>query len=113
MIWTLELPCIHTSGLQVKDHCLTGQAKKEDSPTLFSLMGQCFQDICLTEWTNIVGKQCPDKTYLKKKTFNECSWDYLDLEAVDGFPNIGNQLICWLCTAKKPAFMLVHEFTRR
>ncbi len=25
-------------------------------------------------------------------------------------PNIGHQLICWLCIAKKPAFMLIHKF---
>jgi hypothetical protein len=34
------------------------EAKKEDSPTLFNLMGQCFQDIGLTELTNFVAKQC-------------------------------------------------------
>jgi hypothetical protein len=28
-------------------------------------------------------------------------------------PNIGNQLICWVCIAKKPAFMLIHESMRR
>ncbi len=31
-------------------------AKKDDGPTLFNLMGQCFQDVGLTEWTNIVAK---------------------------------------------------------
>jgi hypothetical protein len=33
--------------------------KKEDGPTLFSLMlmGQCFQDVGLTKCTNVVGKQ--------------------------------------------------------
>jgi hypothetical protein len=34
--------------------------------------------------------------------------DYL--EAVASFPNIGYQLICWLCTTKKPALMLMLEF---
>ncbi len=28
-------------------------------------------------------------------------------------PNIGNQLIHWLCIAKKLAFMLIHEFMWR
>ncbi len=28
-------------------------------------------------------------------------------------PNIGNQLICWLCVAMKPAFMLILEFMWR
>ncbi len=53
------------------------EAKKEDSPTLFSLMGQCFQDISLTKWTNIVGKQYPKKTYLTKENFGGCIRDYL------------------------------------
>ncbi len=34
-----------------------------------------------------------------KANFDKCIRDYL--EAVAGFPNIGNQLICWLRTAKK------------
>jgi hypothetical protein len=46
-----------------------------------------------------------------KSNFNECSRDYL--EAVAGFPNIGNQLIFWLRTAKKPALMPMHKFMRR
>ncbi len=43
--------------------------------------------------------------------FDKCIRDYL--EAVAGFPNIGNQLICWLCMAKKPTLMPMHEFMRR
>ncbi len=35
------------------------------------------------------------------------------LEAVAGFPNIGDQLLCWLHTAKKPTLMSMHEFMRR
>ncbi len=31
-------------------------------------------------------------------------------EAVTRVPNIGNQLIYWPYVAKKPAFMLIHEF---
>jgi hypothetical protein len=46
-----------------------------------------------------------------KANFDKCIRDYL--EAVAGFPNIGNQLICWLRAAKKPALMLMHEFMRR
>ncbi len=29
------------------------------------------------------------------------------------FPNVGNQLICWLCTAKKPTLMPIHEYMSR
>jgi hypothetical protein len=66
------------------------EAKKEDSPTLFNLMGQCFQDMGVTKWTNVVGMQCPDDTHLTKENFNECIRDYI--EAVARFLNIGYQL---------------------
>ncbi len=46
-----------------------------------------------------------------KKNFDECIRDFL--EAVTGFLNVCDQLICWLRTAKKPAFMSMHEFMRR
>ncbi len=71
-------------------------------------MGQCFQDVGLTEWTNVVAKQYPNETDHTKENFDKCIGDYL--KVVRGFLNVGNQLICWLCTAKKPAFMSMHEF---
>ncbi len=80
------------------------EAKKEEGQTLFNLMGQYFRDIGLTEWTNVFAKQCLDETHHTKENFDNCIRDYL--KAVAGFPNVGNQLICWLCTTKKPAFML-------
>ncbi len=86
-------------------------AQKDNGPLLFSLLSQCFQDVFLTEWTSVVAKRCPDNADRTKATFDECIRDYL--EAIAGFPNIGNQLICWLCTAKKPALMLMHVFMRR
>jgi hypothetical protein len=43
-----------------------------------------------------------------KANFNKCIRDYN--EAVAGFPNIGNQLIHWLCMAKEPTLMPMHEF---
>jgi hypothetical protein len=85
--------------------------QKDNGPLLFSFLGQCFQDVGLTEWTSVVARQCPDNADHTKASFNKCIRDYL--EAVAGFPNIGNQLICWLCTAKKPALMPMHEFMRR
>jgi hypothetical protein len=30
--------------------------QKDDGPLLFSLMGQCFQDVGLTEWTSVIMK---------------------------------------------------------
>jgi hypothetical protein len=34
-------------------------------------------------------------------------------EAVTRVSNVGNQLTHWPCIAKKPAFMLIHEFMQR
>jgi hypothetical protein len=84
--------------------------QKDNCPLLFSLMGQCFQDVGLTKWTSIITKQCPNDADCTKSNFDECIRDYL--EAVAGFPNKGNQLICWLHTAKKPTLMPMYEFTR-
>ncbi len=77
---------------------------------LFSHLGQCFQDIGLTEWTSIVAKQCLDDADHTKANFDECIRDYL--EAVAGLPNIGDQLIRWLRTVKKPTLMPMHKFMR-
>ncbi len=85
--------------------------QKDNGPLLFSLLGQCFQDVGLTEWTSVVAKRCPNDADHTKANFNKCIRDYL--EAVTRFPNIGDQLICWLRTAKKPALMPMHEFMRR
>jgi hypothetical protein len=43
--------------------------------------------------------------------FDKCIRDYL--EAVAGVPNVGNPLIRWLCTAKKPALMPMHKLMLR
>jgi hypothetical protein len=88
------------------------KAKKEDGPTLLSLMGQCFhfQDVELTEWTNVVGKGCPNDMHLTMENIGKYIRDYL--EAFAGFRDINNLQICWLCIAKKLAFMPMHEFMR-
>jgi hypothetical protein len=82
--------------------------QKNNDQLLFSLMGQCFQDLGLTKWTSVIAKQCPEDADRTKENFDKCIRDYL--EAVAGFPNIDDQLICWLHTAKKPALMPMHEF---
>jgi hypothetical protein len=43
-----------------------------------------------------------------KLNFNKCIRDYF--EAATRFPIEGNQLIHWLCTAKKPTLMPMNEF---
>jgi hypothetical protein len=83
-------------------------AQKDNCPTLFYLMGVCFQDIGLTKWTSFIAKQCPANVDRTKANFDKYIRDYL--EVVAGFPNFGDQLICWLCTAKKPTVMPMHEF---
>ncbi len=52
-------------------------ALTEDGPTLFNLIGQCFQDIGLTKCNNVVGKWFPDDTNLAKASFKEWTRDYL------------------------------------
>ncbi len=83
--------------------------QKGDGPLLFNLMGQCFQGVGLTKWTSIIMKRCPNDADCTKSNFDKCIKDYL--EAIARFPNIGDQLICWLRTSKKPALMPMHEFT--
>jgi hypothetical protein len=85
--------------------------QKGGGPLLFSLMGHCFQGVDLTKWTSIIAKQCPNNADCMKANFNKCIKDYL--EAIARFPNIGNQLIRWLRTSKKPTLMPMHEFTWR
>ncbi len=85
--------------------------QKDNGLLLFSLMGQFFQDVGLSKWTSIIAKQCPEDADRTKEKINKCIRDYL--EAVAGFPNIGNQLICWLCMAKKLALLPMHKFMRR
>ncbi len=82
--------------------------QQDDGPLLFNLMGQCFQDVGQTEWTSIITKQCPDDAYCMKANHDKCIKDYL--KAVVGFLNVGDQLIHWLCTAKKPTLVPMHEF---
>ncbi len=47
-------------------------AQKDNGPLLFSLLGQYFQDIGLTEWTNVVAKQYPNDADHTKTNFNKC-----------------------------------------
>jgi hypothetical protein len=67
-------------------------AQKINGLLLFSLLGQCFQDVGLTEWTSVVTEQCPNDADWTKANFDKCIRDYL--KAVTEFPNIGDQLIC-------------------
>jgi hypothetical protein len=85
-------------------------AHKDDGPLLFNLMGQCFQGVGLTKWISVIAKQCPNNADRMKANFDKCIRDHL--EAIARFPNIGNQLICWLRTSKKPTLMPMHKFTR-
>jgi hypothetical protein len=59
---------------------------------------------------SVIAKQCPNEADRTKSNFDKYIWGYR--ETVTGFPNVGDQLICRLHTAKKPAFMSMHEFMR-
>ncbi len=104
--------CLAYTLPNIKSKILTrlSDTQKDDGPLLFSLMGQCFQDVGLTKWASIIAKWFPNNADCTKASFDECIRDYL--EAIASFPNIGNQLIFWLCMSKKPALMPTHEFMR-
>ncbi len=85
--------------------------QKDDGPLLLNLMGQCSQNVGLTEWTSDIVKQCPDDADCTKANFNESIRDYL--EALAGSPNVGNQLIRWLCKARSHADAQVHAALRQ
>ncbi len=46
--------------------------QKDNGPLLFSLLGQCFQDVGLTNWTSVVAKQCLDNADWTKANFDKC-----------------------------------------
>jgi hypothetical protein len=46
-------------------------ALTEDGPPLFNLIGQCFQDVGLTEWNKVVGKRCLDNNDFAKASFKK------------------------------------------
>jgi hypothetical protein len=97
-----------------KSKILTPQlldAQKTNGPLLFNLMSQCFQGVGRTERTSVIAKQCPKNADRTKANFDKCIRDYP--EAFAGFPNLGNQLICWLRTFKKPVLMPIHKFIWR
>jgi hypothetical protein len=70
--------------------------KQHDGPTLFQLLEQCFQEVSLTECKNVVSARFPDKDTKTFENLVECQQDYL--EALVGFPNIDDQVICWFHT---------------
>jgi hypothetical protein len=49
--------------------------KKDNGPTLFNLMVQCFQDVGLPEWTSVVANQCLNDAQHTKADLNKCIRD--------------------------------------
>jgi hypothetical protein len=81
--------------------------QKDNGPLLFSLLGQCFQDVLgLMEWTSLVAKQCPDDADRTKVNFDECIRDYL--EAVAGFWRPADLLASYGKKARSHANARVH-----
>eukprot|EP00804_Cyclotella_cryptica_P011981 CCRYP_004461-RB/>CCRYP_004461-RB protein AED:0.46 eAED:0.46 QI:457/0.66/0.57/0.71/0.5/0.42/7/0/551 len=81
--------------------------KQRDRPTLFPLMEQCSKEVGLIESTNFVSTRCPEDESKMFENLVKCQQDYL--KALVGFPNIGDWLIRWFCTAQKPALMPMHD----
>jgi hypothetical protein len=46
-------------------------ALTEDGPPLFNLIGQCFQDVGLTKWNKVIGKQRLNDYDLAKASFKK------------------------------------------
>jgi hypothetical protein len=46
-------------------------ALTEDSPSLFNLAGQCFQDFSLTQSNKVIAKRCLDDNDLAKGSFKK------------------------------------------
>jgi hypothetical protein len=46
-------------------------ALMEDGQPLFNLIGQCFQNVSLTKWNKVIGKQCLDNNDLAKASFKK------------------------------------------
>jgi hypothetical protein len=55
---------------------LSAEQKDNGHPLLFSLMGQCFEDVGLTEWTSVIAKQCPEDADRTKEKNDKCIRDY-------------------------------------
>jgi hypothetical protein len=58
----------------------------DNGPTLFNLMGQCFQEVGLTKCTSVLAKRCPTEADSTKANFNKCIRDYFEAVAED--PNV-------------------------
>ncbi len=76
---------IHSMAILTTRHVAPDQARfepeyflalTEDGPPLFNLIGQCFQDVSLTEWNKVVGKQCLNDNDLAKASFKKWTRDY-------------------------------------
>jgi len=46
-------------------------ALTKDGPPLFNRIGQCFQDVSLSKWNKVVGKQCLNYNDLAKASFKK------------------------------------------
>ncbi len=65
--WTIRHVAPYQAGFEPKYFL----ALTEDGPPLFNHLGQCFQDVGLTEWNKVVGKQCHNNNDLAKASFKK------------------------------------------
>ncbi len=93
-IWAWVLPCAH------------GRHSNTVQP---------YRSVFLGRWSYQMEQSCRKAMPWRYQPF-ECKFQRVNpglLEAATRVSNVGDQLICWLCIAKKPAFMLIHEFMQR
>lgn len=88
------------------------ETRREDGENLFHLMELCLQHSALATWREVVTNRSAQNGFVKNAaSFLECQRDYL--EAIAEFPRIGDQLIRWFRSMKKPALMNLHDFAKR
>ena len=75
MLWTRVFACTMLPDFESKIVSCLPADKQRDGPTLFPLLEQCFQEVGLTEWKNIIFARCPDEYTKMFENLIECQQD--------------------------------------
>ena len=84
---------------------------KDDAPLRFMLFEKTLQGSAKTIWQLVYTARITDNSELTLANFKSCVQDYL--EKVASAKNLGNQVVRWLRTAKKPLGMPVDAWATR